>query len=211
MAKKNQRWLDRWQKDSYVKQASQLGYRSRAAFKLAQIDNRDSLFYPKMTVIDLGSTPGSWCQWVWQRLEGQVELFAVDILPMEPLPKVTFIQGDFTDIAVEQLLLEALRNRKVDLVMSDMSPNMSGIKVVDQSRALLLAELARDLALNNLRLGGHFLTKLFCGEGFDTYVRGLRSYFQQVVIRKPAASRTQSAEVYILAKHYCQSNVSIGN
>jgi 23S rRNA (uridine2552-2'-O)-methyltransferase len=114
-------------------------------------------------------------------------------------------------MAVERLLLDALGDRKVDLVMSDMSPNMSGIKVVDQSRALLLAELARDLALGNLRLGGCFLTKSFCGEGFDAYVSGLRSYFQQVVIRKPAASRTQSAEVYVLAKHYCQRDVSMGN
>lgn len=211
MAKKNQHWLIKWQKDSYVKQAGQLGYRSRAAFKLAQIDSRDGLFYPQMTIIDLGATPGSWCQWVAQRLKGQVTLFAVDVLPMEPLPNVTFIQGDFTDSAIEQLLLNELGNRKVDLVMSDMSPNMSGIKVVDQSRVLLLAELARDLALSNLRLGGHFLTKLFYGEGFDSYVNGLRSYFQQVVIRKPAASRTQSAEVYVLAKHYYQSNVSTGN
>jgi 23S rRNA (uridine2552-2'-O)-methyltransferase len=200
MAKKNQRWLEKWQKDSYVKQAMRLGYRSRAAFKLAQIDDRDRLFHPNMTVIDLGATPGSWCQWVWQHLEGQVKLFAVDILPMEPLPNVIFIQGDFTDIAVEQLLLSKLDNRKVDLVMSDMSPNMSGIKAVDQPRALLLAELARDLALGNLRLGGHFLTKSFYGEGFDLYVKGLRSYFKQVVIRKPTASRTQSSEVYVLGK-----------
>lgn len=202
MAKKKQHWLTTWQKDRYVKQAAESGYRSRAAFKLAQMHNQDRLFYPNMTVIDLGATPGGWSQWVSQYLQGQVKLFALDLLPMAPLPAVTFIQGDFTNTTVAQQLLAALDNCKADLVMSDMSPNISGIKAVDQPRILLLAELARDLALDNLRLGGNFLTKLFYGEGFDLYIKVLRSHFKQVVVRKPAASRTQSAEVYVLGKHY---------
>ncbi|KHD13168.1 23S rRNA methyltransferase [Candidatus Thiomargarita nelsonii] len=198
--KNSQRWLREHGSDVYVKQANLAGYRSRAVYKLAQIDSRDHLFRPNMTVIDLGAAPGGWSQWVTQRLHNQVRLFALDILPIEPLPGVTFIQGDFR----EQMVLDELHNQlgehKADLVMSDMAPNISGVKAIDQPRAILLAELARDLALEVLAAQGYFLTKIFQGEGFDAYVKELGADFKQVRIRKPDASRSRSSEVYVLAK-----------
>jgi 23S rRNA (uridine2552-2'-O)-methyltransferase len=202
MSKSRQNWCQEHQQDVYVQQASHAGYRSRAVYKLAQIDERDRLFRPGMTVVDLGSAPGGWSQWVIQRLNNQVRLFAVDLSPMNPLTGVTFIQGDFREQVTLDILLDHLAGRKVDIVLSDMSPSISGIKVVDQSRAMLLAELARDFALEVLTQQGHFLTKLFQGEGFDNYVKELKSLFKQVVIRKPMASRSRSAEVYLLAKYY---------
>ncbi|OQY51085.1 MAG: 23S rRNA (uridine(2552)-2'-O)-methyltransferase RlmE [Candidatus Parabeggiatoa sp. nov. 2] len=201
-SKSSQRWLKEHGSDVYVKQAALHGYRSRAVYKLAPIDARDRLFYPNMTVIDLGAAPGGWSQWVKQRLHNQVRLFALDILPMEPLPGVTFIQGDFREQAVLDNLLNQLGEQQASLVMSDMAPNISGMKAIDQPRAMLLAELARDLAFEVLAAEGHFLTKVFQGEGFDFYIKGLRPYFKQVVIRKPEASRSRSSEVYVLAKHY---------
>jgi 23S rRNA (uridine2552-2'-O)-methyltransferase len=199
--KNSQRWLREHGSDVYVKQANLAGYRSRAVYKLAQIDARDHLFRPNMTVIELGAAPGGWSQWVTQHK--QVRLFAVDILPIEPLPGVTFIQGDFREQTVLDELLNQLGEHKADLVMSDMAPNISGIKAIDQPRAMLLAELARDLALEVLAAQGHFLTKIFQGEGFDAYIKGLRPYFKQVMIRKPDASRSRSSEVYVLAKSSC--------
>lgn len=199
----SERWLQEHNSDPYVKQAKQEDYRSRAVYKLAQIDERDHLFYPNMTVIDLGAAPGGWSQWVQRRLKNQVNIFALDILPMKPLAGVTFIQGDFT----EQIILDELLNKlgdsnKANLVMSDMAPNISGIKSVDQARMMLLAELARDLAFDVLATKGCFLTKVFQGEGFDSYLKSLRSCFKKVVIRKPKASRSRSSELYILAKEY---------
>jgi len=198
--KNSQRWLREHGSDVYVKQANLAGYRSRAVYKLAQIDSRDHLFRPNMTVIDLGAAPGGWSQWVTQRLHNQVRLFALDILPIEPLPGVTFIQGDFREQMVLDELLNQLGEHKADLVMSDMAPNISGVKAIDQPRAILLAELARDLALEVLAAQGYFLTKIFQGEGFDAYIKELRAYFKQVMIRKPEASRSRSSEVYVLAK-----------
>jgi 23S rRNA (uridine2552-2'-O)-methyltransferase len=202
MSKSRQSWCQEHQQDIYVQQAAQAGYRSRAVYKLAQIDERDHLFRPGMTVVDLGAAPGGWSQWVRQRLNHQVQLIAVDSSPMAPLPGVTFIQGDFREQTTLDTLLHCLAGRKVDMILSDMSPAMSGIKVVDQSRAMLLAELARDFAVEVLAQQGHFLTKLFQGEGFDNYVKEIKSLFKQVVIRKPEASRSRSAEVYLLAKYY---------
>ncbi|RKZ78978.1 MAG: 23S rRNA (uridine(2552)-2'-O)-methyltransferase RlmE [Candidatus Parabeggiatoa sp. nov. 1] len=199
---KSQRWLKEHKSDVYVKQANFEGYRSRAVYKLAQIDVRDRLFVPGMTVVDLGAAPGGWSQWVTQRLHNQVRVFALDILPIEPLPGVTFIQGDFREQAVLSMLLTQLGEHKVSLVMSDMAPNISGMKAIDQPRAIELAELARDLAQDVLVTDGHLLTKVFQGEGFDSYVKALKAYFRQVVIRKPEASRLNSSEVYVLAKHY---------
>jgi 23S rRNA (uridine2552-2'-O)-methyltransferase len=196
----SQRWLQEHEQDPYVKQAQTAGYRSRAVYKLAQLDARDHLFYPNMTVIDLGAAPGGWCQWIKQRLSHQVQLLAVDILPMEPIKGVTFIQGDFTQEQVLNELLTTLAGQAADLVISDMAPNMSGVKAIDQPRAMLLAELARDLALQVLKPQGSFLTKLFQGEGFDSYLNSLRAHFAQVSIRKPEASRARSREVYALAK-----------
>lgn len=202
MTKSSQRWLKEHHTDTYVKQAHQTGYRSRAAYKLAQLDARDHLFHAGMTIIDLGAAPGGWSQWVTQRFPNQIQILALDLLPMAPLPGVTFIQGDFTEPAVLEQLLRNLNNHPADLVMSDMAPNISGIKAIDQPRAMLLAELARDLARQVLAPSGHFLTKLFQGEGYDLYLKDLKTYFKQVVIRKPEASRGRSSEIYVLAKHY---------
>ncbi|MCK5662136.1 MAG: 23S rRNA (uridine(2552)-2'-O)-methyltransferase RlmE [Thiotrichaceae bacterium] len=202
MSKKHnsQRWLNEHKSDLYVKQAKLAGYRSRAVYKLAQIDARDRLFRPNMTVIDLGAAPGGWSQWVTKHK--QVKVFALDILPIVPLPGVNFIQGDFREQTVLDKLLNQLGDDKVDLVMSDMAPNISGVKDIDQPRAMLLAEIARDLTYEVLATSGHFLSKIFQGEGFDSYVKGLKADFKQVVIRKPEASRSRSSEVYVLAKHF---------
>ena len=199
---KSNHWHKNQESDQYVKQAHLEGYRSRAVYKLAQIERQDHLFHPGMTIIDLGAAPGGWSQWITQYLNHHVKLFALDILPIEPLPGINFIQGDFQEQTVLDELLNQLGEHKVDLVMSDMAPNISGIKAIDQPRAIGLAELARDLAYDVLAVNGHLLTKVFQGEGFDVYVKELKSYFKQVVIRKPKASRTQSSEVYVLAKHY---------
>lgn len=197
---KKQNWLEEHRSDIYVKQANLVGYRSRAVYKLAQIDARDRLFRPNMTVIDLGAAPGGWSQWLVQHYP--VRLFALDILEMEALSGVTFIQGDFREQTVLEKLLSQLSDHKADLVMSDLAPNMSGVKAVDQARAMLLAELARDLAFEVLVAQGNFLTKVFQGEGFDSYIKDLRAHFKKVMIRKPKASRSRSSEVYVLAKHY---------
>jgi len=155
-----------------------------------------------MTVVDLGASPGGWSQWITQHLHHKVTVFALDILPLEPLPGVTFIQGDFRESAVVDNLLNQLNDKKVDLVISDMAPNISGIKDFDQPRIMLLAELAKNFALEILAPQGHFLTKIFQGEGFDNYIKELRTYFKPVVSRKPTASRSRSSEVYVLAKNY---------
>jgi 23S rRNA (uridine2552-2'-O)-methyltransferase len=201
-SKSSQHWLKEHASDVHVKQAKDTGYRSRAVYKLAQIDARDHLFYPLQTVVDLGAAPGGWSQWLSQRFPNKMKLFALDILPIVPLPSVTFIQGDFLEQTVVNHLLNQLGNNKVDLVISDMAPNISGVKEIDQPRIMLLAENTRDFAYNVLAPKGHLLTKVFVGVGFDVYIKGLRSDFKQVVIRKPEASRSRSSEVYVLAKHY---------
>jgi 23S rRNA (uridine2552-2'-O)-methyltransferase len=202
MSKSSPRWLQEHETDKYVKQAHQDGFRSRAVYKLAQINERDHLFRPGMTIIDLGAAPGGWSQWVMRQMNGQTRLIALDILPMDTLPDVTFIQGDFREETVLAELLNLLGEHKADLVMSDMSPNMMGMKQVDQPRAMLLAELARDLAHEVLKPGGTFLTKMFQGEGSDQYIKSLRQLFKQVMIRKPDASRSRSSEVYVVAKQF---------
>ncbi len=201
-SKSSQHWLKEHASDVYVKQAKDTGYRSRAVYKLAQIDARDHLFYPHKTVVDLGAAPGGWSQWLCQRFPNKIQVFALDILPIDPLPSVTFIQGDFLEQTVVNHLLNQLGNNKVDLVISDMAPNISGVKDIDQPRIMLLAENTRDFAYNVLAPKGHLLIKVFVGMDFDVYIKGLRSYFKQVVIRKPEASRSRSSEVYVLAKHY---------
>ena len=193
-------WLQEHNSDTYVKQSRLDGYRSRAVYKLAQIDARDHLFTADMTIVDLGAAPGGWSQWVVQNK--QLKVFALDILPMDSLANVTFIQGDFQEDEVLNKLLKLLNGSKVDLVMSDMAPNISGVKDVDQARSMLLAELARDFAYEVLSPNGHFLTKVFQGEGFDFYIKDLRQQFKKVVTRKPEASRARSAEVYLVGKNY---------
>jgi 23S rRNA (uridine2552-2'-O)-methyltransferase len=200
--RESQGWLKEHLSDVYVKQAVQSGYRSRAVYKLAQIDARDHLFYPHQTVVDLGAAPGSWSQWLCQRFPNKIKVFSLDILPIAPLPNVTFIQGDFLEQTVVNHLTNQLGNNKVDLVISDMAPNISGVKDIDQSRIMLLAENTRDFAYNVLAPKGHLLSKVFIGMGFDVYIKELRADFKQVVIRKPEASRSRSSEVYVLAKHY---------
>ncbi|EDN69553.1 Ribosomal RNA methyltransferase RrmJ/FtsJ [Beggiatoa sp. PS] len=197
---KTRDWHKEHSNNQYVKQANIEGYRSRAVYKLTEIDARDRLFRPGMTIVDLGAAPGGWSQWIARRFEKQVKLFALDILPIKPLPDVTFIQGDFREQTVLDTLLNHLDKKKVDLVISDMAPNISGIKAIDQPRIIELAELARDFALDVLITNGHFLTKVFQGEDFDIFTKSLKSHFKQVVIRKPTASRSQSSEVYVLAK-----------
>lgn len=197
-SKSSRRWLREHFSDPYVKQAQQEGYRSRAVYKLLELQERDKLFKPGMTIIDLGAAPGSWSQ-VAIKLVGKAgRVIALDILPMEPIPHVECIQGDFSDESVLQALLQQLGEQKSDWVISDMAPNMTGIDSVDQVRSLLLAELAFELAQQVLNAKGGFLVKVFQGEGFEAFLKILRAYFQKVVIRKPKASRDRSNEVYIV-------------
>ena len=199
-SKQSKKWLKEHFDDFYVQQAQKEGYRSRAVFKLLEIDEKDRLLRPGMTVVDLGAAPGGWSQIVSLRLKGKGRVVATDILPMDALADVEFIEGDFREEEVLNQLLETLGNDKADLVMSDMAPNISGMKAVDQPRAMYLAELALDLAKKVLNKDGVFLTKVFQGEGFDEYLRELRSNFKNVTVRKPKASRPRSREVYLLAR-----------
>jgi 23S rRNA (uridine2552-2'-O)-methyltransferase len=200
--KSSGRWLKEHFTDPYVKQAQQAGYRSRAVYKLLEINARDRLLHPGMTVVDLGAAPGGWSQVATGVIGSQGRVIALDILPMEPLAGVTFIQGDFTEQSALDSLLEALHEKPAGLVMSDMSPNISGLRSVDQPRAIYLAELALELARKVLAPGGDLLMKVFQGEGFDALRKQLLKSFRQVHVRKPAASRPRSREVYLLARNY---------
>jgi len=197
-SKSSRRWLAEHFDDQYVKQAQQQGLRSRAAFKLMELNDKYRLIRKGMRVVDLGSAPGSWTQVVQRELAGSGQIIALDILPMDPLENVTFIQGDFTEDEPLALLEEAMNGHHADLVLSDMAPNMSGMGAVDQPRAMYLAELALVFAQKWLEPGGNFIVKVFHGEGFDIFVKDVRSMFEKVQVRKPAASRPRSREVYIL-------------
>ena len=206
-SKSSQRWLKEHFSDPYVKKAQAEGMRSRAAYKLEELVERDRLLKPGMVVVDLGAAPGGWSQWVRQELdvldkgrEKPSRVIASDILEMPSLAGVEFLHGDFREDAVLSGLLNMLDGDKVDLVLSDMAPNKSGMTAVDQPRAMHLAELAMDFADGQLRTGGTFLIKLFQGTDFDNYVRELRRRYAKVAIRKPAASRKRSPEVYALAQ-----------
>ena len=201
-SKSSGRWLRRHFDDSYVRQAQQAGYRSRAAFKLLEINERDKILRPGMTVIDLGAAPGGWTQVAAKLLGGRGRVIALDILPMDPIVDVGFILGDFREESVFTALLDMVGDQRVDLVISDMAPNISGMKSVDQPRAMYLAELALDLARRVLSPGGTLLVKAFEGEGIEEYRRELQRSFKTVVTRKPKASRPSSREVYMLAKNY---------
>lgn len=203
-SKSSQRWLKEHFSDPFVKKAQAEGMRSRAVYKLEELIERDRLLKPGLVVVDLGAAPGGWSQWVRRELDrldpnrpGRV--IASDILDMPPLAGVDFLHGDFREDAVLAGLLDLLDGQPVDLVLSDMAPNKSGMDTVDQPRAMHLAELAMDFADRQLRVGGAFLIKLFQGSGFDDYVRELRRRYAKVLIRKPAASRQRSPEVYALA------------
>ncbi len=195
-------WRDRQERDLYVQKARRDGWRSRAVFKLEQIDSKERLLRPDMTCVDLGAAPGGWSQYVSRRLDGRVRIIAVDLLPMDTLPGVEFIQGDFEDDAVLARVLEAIGEGGADLVMSDIAPNISGNRSVDQPRSMRLAELAMDLACRVLRAQGSFVCKVFQGEGFDAFVAEARRSFERVRVMKPKASRSGSREVYVVARNY---------
>ena len=198
-SKSRSRWLHEHFNDPFVRRAQVEGMRSRAAYKLEELLERDLVLRPGMVVVDLGAAPGGWSQVAQDWLKGRGRVVALDILEMDPLPGVEFIRGDFTDDTVLAQLEQLLGETKVDLVLSDMAPNMSGVASVDQARSMLLAELALDFARSHLSRGGAFLTKLFQGEGFDDYIKLLRASFDKVNLRKPKASRGRSREIYALA------------
>jgi len=185
--------------DLYVQRAQKEGYRSRSAYKLLEIDEKDHLIKPGMVVVDLGATPGGWCQVLAAKLGKTGNIIALDLLPLKPLPHVTFIQGDFREDEVLAEVEAALGEQKIGLVISDMAPNMSGVASVDQARAMHLAELALDFSFEHLAPKGAFLVKVFQGVGFEAYLKCMRSHFAKVVTRKPKSSRDRSSEVYLLA------------
>ena len=192
-------WLKEHHDDPFVQRAQREGYRSRAVYKLIEINEKDRLIQPGMSVLDLGSAPGGWSQVAGVLVGDRGRVLASDILPMDHLPNVTFIQGDFTEQETYDQLMQALSGSRLDVVISDMSPNMSGLAAVDQPRAMYLVELATDLALRALSPGGAMLTKVFQGEGFEEWFRQIRERFERVITRKPSASRPRSREVYVVA------------
>ncbi len=195
-------WRERQERDPYVQQARRDGWRSRAVFKLEQISEKERFLKPGMVCIDLGSAPGSWSQYVTQKLKGRARVVAVDILPMDSLPDVEFVLGDFREDDVFEQLLQAVGEGGADLVMSDIAPNITGTKVVDQPRSMYLVELALDMARRVLRPGGNFVCKVFQGAGFDEYLRDVRNSFERVKVMKPKASRPGSREVYLVARNF---------
>jgi 23S rRNA (uridine2552-2'-O)-methyltransferase len=201
-SKSSNRWLDEHFSDPYVKQSQKDGYRSRASYKLIELDKKDKLFKPGMSVVDLGAAPGGWSQVAADRVGDKGMVLASDILPMDSIAGVEFIQGDFTEEAVLEQLLAALGGEKADLVISDMAPNMSGMNAVDQPAAIYLVELALDMARQVLKPGGHFVAKVFHGEGFDPLLQDTRDAFTKVAVRKPDASRARSREVYLVARGF---------
>jgi 23S rRNA (uridine2552-2'-O)-methyltransferase len=199
-SKSSKRWLTEHFSDPYVKLAQQKGLRSRSAYKLLELQDKYHLIRAGITIVDLGAAPGGWCQ-LAQSLVGETgAVIGLDILAMEPLHGVQFIQGDFTEDEPLHELEEILGGKTVDLVLSDMAPNMSGMATIDQAKSMYLAELALDFVRSHLKPGGDFVVKLFQGEGFDSYVREVRSLFMKVQVRKPKASRPRSREVYLLAR-----------
>lgn len=197
-SKTSKAWMREHLNDTYVQQARASGYRARAAYKLLEIDDKDKLLRPGMVVVDLGAAPGSWSQVASQKVGDGGRVIALDLLEVLGLPRMTFIQGDFQDAAVLRELEATLDGRPVDLVLSDMAPNISGIAAADQARSIGLCELALDFAVEHLKPGGNFLVKVFQGAGFDAYRRAMQAAFRSVVVRKPAASRDRSTEVYLL-------------
>ncbi len=198
--KNKQKWLDEHFSDEYVKKAQQMGLRSRAVFKLEEIDKKDRLIRPHQIVVDLGAAPGGWSEYAVKKVTSGGQVIALDLLQIEPIAGVEFIQGDFSDDAIFEQLQGLINGKPIDVVLSDIAPNMSGSKAVDQPRSMYLAELALDFAINALSKNGAFLIKLFQGKGFDQYVQETRKSFASVVVRKPKASRARSREVYLLAK-----------
>lgn len=201
-SKSSNRWLEEHVNDPYVKKAQVDGYRSRASYKLLELIDKDRLLRPGMTVLDLGSTPGGWSQVVAPLLGKQGRTIASDILPMDPIADVVFIEGDFTEQTVFDAILAELDDTKADLVMSDMAPNISGVDAADQAASMYLVELALDMAIAVLKPGANYVTKVFHGEGYDQYLKDMREHFDKVVVRKPDASRARSREVYVVGKGF---------
>jgi len=198
--KSSRRWLDEHANDPFVKRARESGYRSRAVFKLEDMQRTDRIIRPGMVIVDLGAAPGGWSQLAVKLLHGRGRIFALDILPMDPIVGVDFIQGDFADVAVLERLLATLGTERPALVMSDMAPNMSGMAEVDHDRSMHLVELALDFARSQLQPGGDFLVKVFQGRGFQPLMQQLKALFTTVKVRKPPASRARSPELYLLAR-----------
>lgn len=201
-SKSSNRWLEEHVNDPFVKRAQVDGYRARAAYKLLEINDKDKLIRPGMKVMDLGSAPGSWSQIAGRLVGVKGRVIASDILPMDSLEHVDFIQGDFTEELVFNQILEKLDGGQADVVISDMAPNMSGVDAIDQASSMYLVELALDMARSVLKPGGSYLVKVFHGEGYDAYVKEVRQSFEKVIVRKPAASRPRSREVYLLGKGF---------
>lgn len=201
-SKSSHRWLQEHFSDEFVKKSQQEGFRSRAIYKLKEIQEKDRILKPHHKVIDLGAAPGGWSQYAASIVGEQGRVVASDILPIDPLPFVEFVQGDFREDDVLEELLQTLGNDKADVVISDMAPNVSGMLAVDQPRAMYLCELALDMARQVLKPNGTFLVKMFQGEGSDAYIKDVRSSFKSVKIRKPQASRPRSREVYVLGKQF---------
>lgn len=199
-SRRSRRWLSEHRRDPYVQRARDEGFRSRAAYKLLEVDQRDRILSPGATVVDLGAAPGGWSQVARQRVGAQGRVFALDILEMEPLPGVTFVRGDFTEPEPEAALDECLGGRPVDVVLSDMAPNLSGVAAMDAARSSALAELALAFAQARLAPGGTLLMKVFQGEGFDALRRSMLESFEGVRVRKPDASRARSPEMYLLGR-----------
>jgi 23S rRNA (uridine2552-2'-O)-methyltransferase len=202
LAGSSRSWRERQERDPFVQQARKDGWRSRAVYKLEQIDQKERLLKPGMVCVDLGSSPGSWSQYISEKLRGKVRIVAVDLLPMDSLPGVEFIQGDFRDDEIFQQLLQAVGKDGADLVISDIAPNITGTKAVDQPRSMYLVELAHDMARRVLKRRGSFVCKVFQGEGFDEFVRDVRNSFERVRVIKPKASRAGSREVYLVARNF---------
>lgn len=204
--KSNRAWIERHINDPFVKRSRAEGYRARSVYKLIELNDKEKLLKPGYTVVELGAAPGSWTQVVREKMskkDGEVngKIIAMDILPMDPIDGVTFLQGDFREQEVADKLAEILNGEKVDVVLSDMAPNLSGIPAADAARCLLLNELALEFCLDHLKPNGVFVTKVFQGSGFSQYVEALKKNFQKVLTRKPEASRDSSAEVYLVARN----------
>ena len=201
-SKSSSAWLAEHFADVYVNRAQQEGYRSRAIYKLQEIDQRDRLLRPGMTVVDLGAAPGGWSQYALERVGAGGRVVALDILPMAPIAGVEFIEGDFTEAPALDQMVHTLAGRPVDLVISDMAPNISGVGISDQARVIYLAELALEFALQQLKPSGDFLMKAFQGQGFSELYKNVQQHFERVISRKPKASRPRSPEIYVVGKGY---------
>jgi 23S rRNA (uridine2552-2'-O)-methyltransferase len=195
-------WMQQHVNDHWVQEAQRLGYRSRAAFKLSEVAEKDKLFRPGMTVVDLGSAPGSWSQLLHERLGRSARIVALDLAPMDPVPGVHFLQADFREPEGLEALANRLEGQKVDLVVSDLAPNLSGVESADQARSMHLGELALEFAVRWLQPEGDFVVKAFQGEGFVEFQRSMKVHFEKVYVRKPKASRDRSREVYLVGKGF---------